>query len=387
MKFSYITDEILDSSSVEATHVDEVCKNLYHMGHAVKLYAPPTKTFYGSAPYDTCYIGGAKFFITLFFQWKLYAQLKRDIKKERPDIIYVRHNLLLATPAYIGKKYGIPVILEVNGRLLDETPYADQSLQGKILLSFGIFRAFERYTVKNASRMVVVAPGIKKYLIENYNVPSEKVIIVLNAVDTDSFKPENRELTRKKLGLPAEGLYVGYIGSFYSWQGLRYIVEAAQLVLKEKPEATFLIIGKGDEFDYLRSFVAKNKIGASVKILPAISHDAVPSYINALDICLCYPKKFRSGATSPFKVYEYLACGRAVILSDIEGMRAEFRDNIVYAEPESADALSKEIIALLNDTGQRETLAAKGRVFVEKEHSWGTVAQQIITICKSVTAS
>ena len=72
-----------------------------------------------------------------------------------------------------------------------------------------------------------------------------------------------------------------------------------------------------------------------MQFLPPIPHDQVPDHLAALDICLCYPTRFRENTTSPFKVYEYLACGKAVVLADLAGMREEFGDVVAYAEPEA----------------------------------------------------
>src|SRR5439155_22286318 len=144
-----------------------------------------------------------------------------------------------------------------------------------------------------------------------------------------------------------------YIGSLYPWQGLHYIVEAAASVLATRDDTKFLILGKGDELPTLTALVEEAGISDSVTILPPVGHDSVPDYINCLDICLCYPTRFRDNTTSPLKVYEYLACGKAVILADIKGMREAFADTVDYAEPEDSAALAERILHLLDDARSR----------------------------------
>ena len=87
--------------------------------------------------------------------------------------------------------------------------------------------------------------------------------------------------------------------------------------------------------------------------------------------------RFRDGATSPFKVYEYLACGKPVLSSDLASIRSEFGDVLTYIEPESAVALAEAIRNAAVDP-QLGPRAQAGRRFVETGHSWQAVASAII---------
>ncbi len=384
MKIFYITSCFLDSRSVETIHTDAVCRSLASMGgHNVLLFAPNSKEF-ESETYKINSISTPKIAVSVFFQLRLFFCLCRDIRSNRPDIIYIRNSQLLFIPAIVSKIFRVPSVLEANGKILDEEKQRRLSLLGRVLSALKILRFIESFNVKSAKKIIAVTEGIKEYFVKNYKTLPAKIEVVANGVDIEALKPIESSDVRAQLNLDKDSIYIGYIGSFYSWQGLRYIAKASKIVIGKRPDAKFLIVGNGDERDYLTSFVKNNKLENSIEISPAISHNLVPLYVNAFDICLCYPNKFRAGATSPFKVYEYLACAKPVLLSDIAGMREEFGDTVLYVEPESPEVLAKNIISLIDDKHERERLGKLGRVFVEQGLSWKEVTHKIVEICQLV---
>jgi glycosyltransferase involved in cell wall biosynthesis len=286
-------------------------------------------------------------------------------------------------PVLIGKLFGVPVVLEVNGPLVEESRRVDLSRQARVLRALRIFQVLESFSVRGAARLVVVAPGIQEYLVRNYAVAPERVAVIANGVDTDAFTTRDVAETRRRLDLEPETLYVGYVGSLYAWQGVHYMVEAAKHVLADRNGVAFLVVGKGDERAELETLVEEAGLVGSVLLLPAVPHERVPDYVSALDVCLCYPTRFRENTTSPVKVYEYLASGKPVVLADLGGMREEFGDTVAYAEPEAPHALAEVIGRLVDDAGERARLSANGVAFIRAEHTWKRVAERLAAVAES----
>lgn len=370
MRIFYITDLVLDDRSAPSIHVDALCTQFAKLGHEVTLYAPRVEGFKrhteAPPPYSIKILWSPRFLLSLFFQPRLLFTLWRDIRTARPDVVYARHSHLLIVPGIIGKLFKIPVLLEINGILEQDAQHINQTMRSRILLAVGIFAVLEKVNAKFATRLIAVTDGIKEYFIVRYGIEPEKITVIPNGVDTEAFLPQPQ---------PRSGTRIGYIGSLHAWQGVRYILEAAQLL----PTLQFFIIGNGEERPALESFIREHVL-TNVELQPPIAHDAVATAINACDICISYPLKFRDGATSPFKVYEYLACGKPVISSDLVSMREEFGDVLTYAKAESAESLAETIAQLVKNESERTVLGAKGRAFVEKDHSWQSVAQKIIAL-------
>jgi glycosyltransferase involved in cell wall biosynthesis len=383
MKFYYIANEALDHTSAQAIHIDEICRGLTSHGHDVTLYAPRSDRFEAPNEYASSFFDVPDALATVFFQARLFFRLRRDASRGKPDVIYSRHALLLFMPALVAKLLRIPLVLEVNGPLLDESRRLDHSALARTLRRLGIYRRLEAYSVRRATRLVVVAPGIRDYLVRNHAVDPTRVSVIGNGVDTEAFRPLDARDTRLKLGLDPEAVYVGYTGSLNPWQGVRAMIEAAALVLADRPDVTFLIIGTGDELPGLQALAKTLGVSDAVQLLPPVSHDRVPEYVAAFDICLCYPTRFRENTTSPFKVFEYLACEKAVVLADLDGMRDAFGAVVAYAEPEAPAALAEQIKALVDDRAARERLGANGVAFIRAEHTWEKVAERLAAVAES----
>ena len=384
MKIYYITDVILDDRIVHATHINEVCKNFVVLGHAVILYAPTTNKFKTSVNYKIKFVPKSSFLSSISYQINLFIRLSLHIRKERPDILYCRQGQFLFVPATISKIFSIPIFFEVNGQLIDESKQINKNFIYKLILFFKVLNIIEFFNVRCASGFIVVSQGIKDYLLKTYKINPEKITVIANGVNTEIFKPIPSLDTRRKLNLDTKSIYVGYIGSLHSWQGRKYVAEAARLVCSKKNGVKFLIVGDGGDYDYIYRFIRDNKIERFLEIRPAVTHNLIPLYINAMDICLSYPLKIRGGSASPFKVYEYLACGKAVVVSDISGIREEFGDAVLYSEPESPDKLAHVIISIIDDEDKRQKIGQLGLKFIENGHSWQTVTKKISAFCEEI---
>lgn len=377
MRIFYCTDLVLDEAAAPAIHVRAMCDQFARQGHEVILFGPK----FGSAPYpgyQEVLIPTPRTLLSLFFQPQLFMHLLMRSFRKRPDVLYVRHSHLLVVPTIVGLLLRLPLVLEINGILAQDATHINQTFRSRILLRSGIFSFLERMNARAASLVIAVTEGIKEYFVTNYMVSSGKIAVIPNGVDTDAFRPEPQEEARHAVKLDPESWYVGYVGSLHEWQGVHFLIEAANLLRDEK-RIRFLIIGKGEELPLIESRIREYSL-QNVDVRPPVPHDAISRYINACDICISYPMKFRDGATSPFKVYEYLACGKPVISSDLASIRSEFGTVLTYAEPESATALAE---AIKNAALSPEARSPEGRAFIETGHSWQAVAAEILTRMKS----
>lgn len=374
MRIFYCTDLVLDDTGAPAIHVRAICDQFAGHGHDVVLFAPQS----GTAPhaaYEEVRIPTPRALLSVFFQPQLLIRLLTRALRKRPDVLYVRHSHLLIAPMIAGFMLRIPVVLEINGILEQDARHINQTLRSRVLLATGIFSLLERMNARAASLIIAVTDGIKDYFVMSYAVRADRIAVIPNGVDTDAFRPLPKDEARRALGLDAESWYVGYVGSLHEWQGVRYFLEAAN-ILRDEKRIRFLILGKGEEMPLIKSRIREYGL-RNVEVRPPVAHVEIPQHINAFDVCISYPMRFRDGATSPFKVYEYLACGKPVLSSDLASIRSEFGDVLTYVEPESAVALAEAIRNAAADP-QLGPRAQAGRRFVDTGHSWQAVASAIV---------
>ena len=380
MRLFYCTDLVLDDAVAPTIHVRAICDQFARQGHDVVLFAPKFGIAMG-AGYEEVRIPTPRALLSLFFQPQLLIRLLARALWKRPHVLYVRHSHLLIVPTIVGFILRIPVVLEINGILEQDATHINQTIRSRILLASGLFSFLERMNAHAASFCIAVTDGIKEYFITRYAIPVRNIEVIPNGVDTDTFRPQSEDEARRALKLDTESWYVGYVGSLHEWQGVRYVLEAAVLLRDEK-RIRFLIVGKGEETPWIEARIREYDL-QNVEVRPPVAHHEIPRYINAFSVCLSYPLRFRDGATSPFKVYEYLACGKPVISSDLVSIRSEFGDVLTYVEPESATALAEAIRKAAVDP--RLSLRAQaGRRFVEQGHSWQAVTAATIERLQSL---
>ena len=118
-----------------------------------------------------------------------------------------------------------------------------------------------------------------------------------------------------------------------------------------------------------------------------IKREEVPIYINSADVCLAPFGSERNKVTglSPLKVFDYMACGKAIVTTDVGGLR-EFTEkyNIGLAvPPDNSKKLTEAIFKLINNKELQERFGREGRKIAVKEFSWSKIAKEVEKVCKS----
>ncbi|AKB33797.1 glycosyltransferase (group I) [Methanosarcina siciliae C2J] len=261
--------------------------------------------------------------------------------------------------------------MEVNGDMIDEI-----SMRSEPQVYLEIIKLCEKNYYSNASRIIVVTEGIKKAIIKNYCIPEEKIEVIGNGVNTDIFRPlNNTSNLKKKYGFDEKNVVI-FVGILVEWQGLKYLVEAAPAVLEEKPDTVYLIIGDGPLKNEIVQKVKDLKIHEKFIFTGFVSHEEVPLYINASDVCVVPKIPLKSGY-SPLKLYEYMACGKAVIASDVRGFEIlEQAKAGILVEPQNSQKLSEAILKVLEDEALKREMGKRGYKEALMHHSWKSVAQK-----------
>lgn len=261
---------------------------------------------------------------------------------------------------------------EVNGFLIDELDLS------KIFK--GIYSIYEGAMLNSTNRIVAVTSELRDIICRTYGVPAEKISVIPNGVNTELFRPIDKKTVRESLGFNVDEKIVGYIGKLEPWQGVEYLIKAAPLILERFDGTMFLIVGDGLMYYELAGMIEKLGLRNRFTFAGEISHEDVPMYINATDVCVTLKKALRTGF-SPLKLYEYMACEKPVIASKVEGFEVlEERGAGSLVSPEDSREVSEAIINLLSSPELQKCLGTNGREAVLEEFSWRTVAERLITI-------
>ena len=312
------------------------------------------------------------------------AYSRKIAKKYRAQIIYERRFSPKIGVA-LSKLLRIPAIIELNGISDIEAEMLGRTQKRKGI-SRPIRKFISRYLFRNVDSVVAVTHGIKREVIVRYGVKSDKVFVIQNGANVNLFKSMGRTLCREKFGLNQSDKYVCFVGNLAPWQGVENLVKASPLIFEKEMKVRFLIVGDGILGETLRMMVKEINMDERFHFLGKIPYENVPFIINASDVCVApfIRKRNEKIGLSPLKIYEYLACGIPVVASDIEGVGDFLLEtgSGIAVEPENYEALAQGIIELLHKEEVRKVMGRNGRDAVVKEHSWDSVAEKVVEVCK-----
>jgi glycosyltransferase involved in cell wall biosynthesis len=209
-------------------------------------------------------------------------------------------------------------------------------------------------------------------------VAPDDLFIVPNAVDVARFFPDRPERADPAPGGGAtRAVMVGFIGSFYSYEGLELLVEAARVLVQLRPQTRFVLVGGGPEEARLRSLCSASQLDDCMTFPGWVPHDRIDEWYRQIDI-LVYPRR-RNRLTelvTPLKVLEAMAKGKTVLAADVGGPREliEEGQNGFLFEAGNVSDLLRRLIDLIDTPVRCEATGARARRFVEDERSWKVVA-------------
>ena len=379
MQILLICDVVLDDKDAQNIHVIELFNNL-HKVTEVCLFVPKPKEVkfnLSNIKYVPWFaipaLGLISYQISLFFNLYFYC------KKIKVDAIYVRQSDFTFMPLIISKYFRIPYFVEVNGLLTYE-----MMLFGRTKLSIAFTKMSEKLGYEHATKIVTVTQGVKEGIMELYDVPDEKIIVIENGANIELFRPMDQGEAKKELKLDQNARYIGFVGNFAPWQGVEYLIMAAPIIITACPDARFLIVGDGKMKNEWMQLAQKLGVYSKFIFKGSVPYEHVSLYINASDICVAPFIKRRNMkiGLSPLKIYEYLACEKPVISSKIPNLEFIEQQNAGFLiEPENQEELAKAIIKLMKDKKLREEMGKNGRKYMIKNHSWEAIGRKIAEVC------
>lgn len=246
-------------------------------------------------------------------------------------------------------------------------------------LIFGYFiKLLERYLPVVADTVSVASRKLEELCL-SFNVKSDCIFKAPVGADLRKFTPRNsggRIRTRYRC---ENNKVILYLGQLHAGQYVKMFIEAAATVLRRCPDAIFLIIGEGFMSKQLKRFVIECGIEQKVIFTGSVSHDDVPQYIGASDICVAsFEDNEVTVCKSPLKIVEYLASGKPVVASLVGEVRNMVGGAGLLVEPGNYSALAEGIIKLLENHSLRQEMGIRSRRRAESRYNWHNTALNLI---------
>jgi len=304
----------------------------------------------------------------------LRRRLARLAREFGPDVIHAHSpclNGLAAGP--VARDLGIPLVYELRASWEDAAVSHGATREGS--LRYRLSRLLETRVVRDADAVVTICEGLRRDVVARGVAPA-RVTVVGNAVDPEHFGSEVPAdvALRARYCAPSAPL-LGFLGSFYAYEGLDILIEAMPALIRQLPGAHLLLAGGGPEQRRLEALVARLGIIQAVTFAGRVPPSDVPALYAVCDL-LVYPRRRMrlTDLVTPLKPLEAMAQRRLVAASDVGGHRELIRDGEtgLLFPPDDPGALVASVTAILGMPGL-DAMRARAREYVERERTWKRV--------------
>jgi len=312
-------------------------------------------------------------------EWREIGALTKRVaalvEEWKPDLLHAHSPVLDALAALrVGKRLGIPVIYEIRAFWEDAAVGNGTGREGSP--RYWLTKRVETHAVKSADAVAVICEGLRGDLIAR-GIDPAKIIVSPNGVDLELFgdPPPRDDALAKTLGLAADDVVIGYIGSFYDYEGIDDLIAAMPALVAAQPKARLLLVGGGPMEAALKRQAAASPAAPHIHFVGRVPHQEVERYYSLIDI-LAYPrKKMRlTDLVTPLKPLEAMAQGKLVAASDVGGHRELIEDGVTGTlfAPDDPAAIATALAALLENRGMWPERRRTARIFVETHRNWSS---------------
>ncbi len=283
-------------------------------------------------------------------------KLRYLIKRERIDIIHAQTRVAQVAAAFLSALCGVPYVTTCHGFFKPK----------KSRLLFQCWGA----------KVIAISEAVRAHLVNNMRVAKDKVELIYNGVDLKTFScsysREEKAGFREKFGLKKAPV-VGIIARLSPVKGHRYFLEAAQKILKEKPDTQFLIIGDGPEEGNLKKLAQTLMIEERVRFFSSVFETGIP--LSIIDVFVMPSLEEGLGLS----ILEAMACSVAVVASNVGGIYSlvDNGKSGYLVPPKNAEAIKEAVVKLLGDSGLRSKFAAAGRLSAEDKFSLDELSKRV----------
>ena len=309
-------------------------------------------------------------------QWGVVRALERRLGELipvlRPDVLHAHSPALDGLAALrAGRRHGLPVVYEC--RAFWEDAAVDHGTATEGGLRYRLTRMVETYVFRHADAVTTICEGLKGDIVAR-GIPEAKVTVIPNAVDVArfTFGAQPDPALQRRLGLTGVTV-LGFIGSFYAYEGLGLLIEALPTLLDRHPNVRLLLVGGGPQAEALQRRTEALGLRDKILFTGRVPHADVPRYYDLVDVFV-YPRlpMRLTELVTPLKPLEAMARGRLVVASDVGGHRELIRDGRTGLLFRAGDiAHLAAVLAEALDRRERwPDILTRARRFVEEERTW-----------------
>ncbi|MFM7404270.1 MAG: TIGR04063 family PEP-CTERM/XrtA system glycosyltransferase [Erythrobacter sp.] len=301
----------------------------------------------------------------------------------RPDVIHAHSPSLCGAAAErAARALGVPFVYEIRAFWEDAAVGNLSGSEGN--LKYRLTRALETSVAKAAGALFTICDGLKQDLAAR-GIPTGRIHVMPNGVDLSLFgdPPARDDALAAELGIVPGAPVIGYIGSFYAYEGVDDLIAAMPPLRQSHPEARLLLVGAGPMDASWRAAAAALPDPQAVIFTGRVPHTAVDRYYSLVDV-LAYPRKAQrlTDLVTPLKPLEAMAQRRLVAASSVGGHRELIEDGATGTlfPPDDPAACAAALARLLDAHSDWEAMKDRAVTHVRTRHDWAANARGYLSV-------
>lgn len=287
----------------------------------------------------------------------------------RPTILHAHDWLSLDAARDIKYEYKLPMIATVHA--------TEEGRNGGIRTEMQRYIHEQEYWLTyEAWRIIVCSEFMEDEMLRQFDVPSDKVDVVFNGVDTAKFRfdwPESERTSRRRALARDDEPIILFVGRFVREKGIHVLLNAANAVLARQPKARFVLVG-GGRHENLERFVRWYGLADRVTFPGFQTGRALLELYRVADLAV-FPSLYE-----PFGIValEAMASEVPVVASDAGGLREVVSHDKSGTSSYAGDAgsLAWAILRVLEDQERARKLVEKASRRLETDFNWTNIAEQ-----------
>jgi glycosyltransferase involved in cell wall biosynthesis len=289
---------------------------------------------------DITYLHRSKFDPATLFD------LLKVIDRKKTDVLHLHGYGATTFGRLAAAMRGLPVVLHEHANLTD-TPWF-QKVADRMLASY-------------TDIAIAVSESTADFVIGARQMPKDRTRVVYLGAPLDEFArertAEERREVREELGIRPDEIVMGTVTRLHDSKGNEYLVEAARLVVDQRPNAKFFLFGEGPLLEPLQQQAGRLGLGDRF-IFGGFVKD-VARVLGAFDVSV-FPSLWEG---TPLTVFETMAAGKPIVATDADGLMDVLTDeqDALIVPRRDAAALAAKIVRLVDNQLERERLAAGAR--------------------------
>jgi len=360
----------LNRGSGQVVHIREVASKLKSKGHYARIFCRQLLDDIQDLPVTIIEdpLGGVPFMRHFTFALST-TEVIEDF-----DLIHTQYHpcIFAGNTAHLLKKK--PHVFTYHGFAPVNVWSSSRQMVKMIDHRIGTFFAL-RYGV---DFVLTVSEYLKRELVEKYLFPSERILVCYNGVDFERFNLHVKgEVIRERYGLK-DNPVVLFFGRLVPYKGVQYILQAAPQILKEVPDAFFIVAG-ASRHDTLKisQLLDRKNIRERFIFTGYVLNEEVPQLYAACNV-FCFPSLWEGFGIPPA---EAQATGKPVVAFNNCAVPEVVEDKVtgILVPPKNWKALAESVVHLLQNVNLAEEMGRKGNERIQRMFTWDKVAEVVET--------